>query len=73
MNVFFACVKFKARGPGSVPHYNRAAFLSHSNVLTVPRIEKKKIRVGMLCVLLTVHRLFCLLLVGTSTACDLCW
>lgn len=51
------------------PHFCRIQMFS----LFLELKKKKKIRVGMLCVLLTVHRLFCLLLVGTSTACDLCW
>ncbi len=43
--------------------------LSCSNVLSVPG---KKGRVGMLCVLLTLLRPFCLALICSSSACDLC-
>lgn len=64
MNVFFDCVELIRL----VPPLHWAAFLSQSNVLTIPRIEKKekKFRGGMLCVLSSAHKLFCLLLMGSS-------
>lgn len=47
--------------------------LSCSNPLSVPVNFKKERGGGMFCVLLTLHRLFCLPLICSSSACDLCW
>lgn len=61
------CVKFKTLFCVWPPLYLTVS-LSCSNVLSVPG----KKAWGMLCVLLTLHRPFCLALICSSSACDLC-